>query len=236
MAWLVLDLGSLSSRCYEMKTPVAFLAILAIAACSVRLYLTQFHRPSAKLLKPDQALGECAADETAKLLDNHGNIVIVRETRRGGISSLVDIQVDSFNARLKNLHTIKVAAIELVEMSRLPVSPEIRMSNPLAEPSIGLSAAGVLKVLRSHPDAKAYVLFGALPSMNSEEMNALKEKASQWVVLSDYEPHYKILLKSGVIGLVIAPRSGPVGNHAKEPKTTREWFEQEYEVITPDSR
>ena len=71
----------------EVKRPlIALISILVIAATIVSIYLTQ-RRPTPKInLKPFEAVGEVAAEETTKLLGGHGRGHLSRPGRpRGGV-------------------------------------------------------------------------------------------------------------------------------------------------------
>ncbi|MBI3657443.1 MAG: hypothetical protein HY232_13595 [Acidobacteria bacterium] len=217
------------------NTLVALVALSVIFGCLTWLYFTQFGRMPQTLLKPDQALGDVVAEETAKLLGKRGQVVVVRELADRK-SLALDTQVDFFKKGLKKMPGITLGGVELVKMGRLPMSPEKRMIDPFAEPSMGLLPSQLVNIVQSHPKADAFVIFGGFPPLTAEEFNGLKQGGSKWIVVSDYEPHYKGLMQAQIIGLAIVPRLGSSQKSGEEPKTSREWFDREYIVVTPESQ
>ena len=54
------------------------------------------------------------------------------------------------------------------------------------------------------------------------------------VVVAGYRADYQELIERRLIDLLIVPRSDVLPETARKPQTLREWFDQEYVIITPE--
>ena len=170
-----------------------------------------------------QALGAVAADETAKLLGKKGEVVVVSWDSSQNKMPVIEAQVNSFERALKKHEGIQITAKEKV------------LRNPAQMMSSGgaMPADQLFKVVKAHPTAGAIVLFLAFPNLSPEESKEISEGQSKFVVISGCNPGYKKLLMNHAISLAIIPQFDRTQND-RPPKTVRESFDQNYQVVTPD--
>ena len=203
------------------NTIVAIAALLALAAALESLYLGQ--RGPKIELGPYEALGAVAAEETAKLLGDKGSVVVIAKESGGSKTPALDAQLQAFADTLKIKAGISLAANEKVKL------------DPMTAMATGGGIPGdqFLEIMRRHPKVSAVVLFVSFPSLPERDLDALKKSNTRIVVVSGCMPGYKNLLQSQNIHVAIVPRFDNGSEAAKKPKSLREWFDQEYVVVTP---
>ena len=204
------------------KTIVALISILAIAGAAAWIYYRQ-SGPSQRFdLSPYHALGAGVAEETAKLLGKKGQVVVIAPDTSPNPNPSVEGELDSFQEALKK-NGLAVAATV-----RFKLTPLERMGTGGAVPGDQL-----FKVLQSHPNVGAVVLFCGFPTLAPQDYDALRQSRVKFVVASGYLPGYRNLLETQVIHLAVVPRFDRDSSSAKKPQTLREWFESEFVVVTP---
>jgi hypothetical protein len=90
-----------------------------------------------------------------------------------------------------------------------------------------------LKVIQTHANAAAVVLFFGFPRLTDSELETLKQSRVKIVVVSSFRPGYKQLLERQAIHLVVVPRSDAAPPGTQTPRTLRERFDQLYTTFTP---
>ena len=200
---------------------VPLLAILVIAGAVAWIYRSR--SGSQKFdLSPYHALGAGTAEETAKLLGNKGSVLVISEDTSESKNPAVDGQLQSFQATLQQNRTLSLVAVE-----KFKLSPMERMATGGA-----ITRENFLKALQGHPNIGAVVLFCAFPPLDPPDYAALKQSGVKVITASACVPGYRKLVESQVIHLAIVPRferPAPTGN---SPKSLREWFEQEFLVVS----
>ncbi len=208
-----------------MNKKVTVVASLLVVIAGTCAWL--YHTSSGDVPKSDldisQALGAVTAEETAKLLGNKGEIVVISWDSSHNKMPLVEAQLNSFERALKKHDGIQITASEKVLRN-----PALMMATGGAMP-----ADQLFKVVKAHPKAGAFVLFLAFPNLSSEESKQVSEGPSKFVVVSGCNPGYKKLLMDRAISLAIIPQFDRTQN-IRPPKTVRESFDQNYLVVTPD--
>jgi hypothetical protein len=199
--------------------------LLIIAGASASLFFTRSGGTPRINLNPYQALGAVAAEETSKLLNHQGQIVIVLNDPGDERDPVVEAQLEAFTRNSKKSGKLTVQAVERVKMDALT-----RMNTGGTMPPdqfLGLKA--------KHPHADAFVLFIGFPLLPPSDLNALKAGKTKLVVVSATLPGYRELLRTGVIQLAIVPRQAGENDGTVEPKNLRDWFNQEYQIVTPST-
>lgn len=173
-------------------------------------------------LNPYQALGAVAAEETSKLLGHHGEIVIVIHDPGDERDPVLEAQLETFRRGLKQAGKITIRALE-----------RVRMNAMTAMASGGTMPPDQFAALRSkHPRADAFVLFLGFPMLPPGEREALKAGGTKFIVISAALPGYHELVRAGIIDLAIVPKPMTAKEGTAEPKNLRDWFAQEYQVVT----
>ena len=202
------------------NTTLGVVAVLAIVASLTYLYFTQFSGPPKVNLTPFENLGYVVAEETAKLLNNQGRVLVVSEVFEAMKSPNTDAQVKGFKAGLA-----KSSGVQLKEAKEFKRS----MSDDPQNWPDGQAAVFV----NMGDNASATVLFVGLPqNLSKDDIAALKESKSKLIVVGGQSPTLKTLLKDGVIHLAIVNRFPPAPTPSGSEKP-REWFDRVYMVVTP---
>lgn len=208
------------------RKPFTALLLVATIVLGAGAAWYQLSRSPRINLDPYQALGEIAGEEVSNFLHHQGGIVLVRDDPDGGKDPVLEAQLTAFRSSLKRKGKVSIAAVENVKLD-----PFTRMGTGGAVPG------NVLMAIRArHADAQALVFFMAFPSLPNEEIAILRASKTRTVVISALAPGYREMLRSHAIDLAILPRPSTAENPgAKPPGSTRERFDEEYRIITPDT-
>jgi hypothetical protein len=194
---------------------------LAVAAAAGSLYFA-FGRGSSKInLGPYDALGAITAEETAKLLGEKGQVLVVVRDTGVNKNPSVEAELKSFQQALTR-HSGLTAVIE-----RITVTPMLMMST-----GGGVPPDQLFKALEYHSNLAGLVLFFGFPQLPDAELDRLKKFGIKTVVVSAPCPGYRRAFERQAIQLVIAPRPDAPPPDAPAPRTLRERFDQEFWIIT----
>jgi hypothetical protein len=196
-------------------------SLVAILASGIWIYHFEFGTPEANA-PLHQAVGLTLADETARVIGHHGNIVIVTMDSRN--SPELKIQLEAFEKDLKTIGGITTK-------DKVVLDPG---ENPKFRPGSGLSAKRFLKIARKHPGADAIVSFVGAPELSDQDLSQLK--ATPKLIAEAHSPEKlvnlfdKKILVSAIVPRFEFPAPGP-----RKPETSRQWFEHYFQIITPET-
>jgi len=174
-------------------------------------------------LTPYNALGVGAAGETARLLGNTGEVVVITPEANDRNPSFVS-ELDSFQKALKK-SGIVIASTVKFKLTRLE---EIEAG--------GMVPRGqFLKALQSQAKIGAVVLFCGLPKLTAQDYDTVKQSGAKVIVVSAYQPDFPNLLKAHVIDMAIVPKLDQAAATSQKTQTLRKLFESDYMVLTPDN-
>lgn len=202
------------------KPVVVAIAVLAIMGSVVWLYWHWPGRPPRIQLDSYQALGAVAAEETARLLNQKGKVVIIALDNRAGANPVEAAQLKAFTG------TLKKKGVSLKALETFSLTPMEQMSSGGSVPR-----ERFLQVLQAHPKVDALVLFCGFPALDQPDLDRLKQSGAKIVLISSYRPDYQPLLAAGVIHAAIVPRPDSPPENAKAPQTLQEWFDRDYVVL-----
>jgi len=203
------------------RTKEVTVEALAVGAPTVALYLAFGDRSEKLNLDTYEVLGTVTAEETAKLLDHKGRVlVMVRDTGPDKNPS-VEAELESFQQTLKKNPSLSLA------VEKVQVTPMLMMST-----GGGLPSDQLFKALETHAKVDAVVLFFGFPQLTDPELAALKKTAVKTVVVSSFRPGYPQLLERQAIHLAIVPRPEAPSTAAQISRTVRDRFDQEYIIMT----
>jgi len=202
------------------------ITILILVLCGLSIWRTLRPIPDTFETNSFVGSGQGLADETAKAVQDRGEVVAVITTTHEEKGSSLSFVWNAFRDELKKHPGIKLT----VQM--LP--PDQGEGVP------GCSSVAFKEVLEQHTQAAAIVFFMSLPDWRWLQMKvAVPQVSSKIIVLADAPPfpksHYAGYFTSGVLSALIIQRRGSNPNHVAKPKTPREWFANEYEVFTPQN-
>ena len=202
--------------------------ILLILLASLWLELRP---PTAKIdrtqtLQASTAVGQVLAEETAKLTQASGAIVVVAEHVLELDRNGPDARWNVFREELKKYPNIRIAAIEIVK-------PEPELGMP------GCPAAAFLKILSRHADTAAIVFLTDLPEWLTVREGILRHFTTKLLALDTMgklsQRHYAGYFTSGSLAELIGANLTPIGVPMAPPKPPREWFDKHYQVYTPQN-
>ena len=205
------------------KTLAFTLTALAIVSVFSSFYLTQ--RSPKRELRPDEALGATTAEETARLIGNQGQVVLlVADPADYNLPTAeLNAEAKAFRKSLQRNKGLKLVATEKIKLISTPFLPGLSM------------APGQLsKILPRYANANALVSFTGFSQLSNEDLNALKASRPKIILVCEYWPGCRELLAKKLIHLAILRRWESTPESAQPPQTVREWFDQYYTVYTPD--
>ena len=204
------------------KKLVATLAVLGLLAAALILW-RQFSGPHVNL-RPSAAVGAVLAEELGRLLGGPGKVVILsRQSAHEGPDATRE-RVTALTAALQSHAMLKLAGTEIMP----------RAAGGMMDMG-GVTEEQFLAAAEKYPDAKAIVVFGGLPPCSqalAEKLNAGSLKA---VAVCGYGPTVRRWLESKTLAIAVVPRMEDLPAGTPTPKTPQEWFQREFEIITPET-
>ena len=205
----------------KKNTLLAVGAVGAILGSLAFLYFTQFRHPTLSL-KPLESLGYVSAEETAKLLNQQGSVVLVCESEEGTRSPNSEAQVKGFNAAMAKLPGVTLKTTQDLKRSM--------DGDPRQWP-----AGHAEQLARLGAGAGAVVFIGSMPQeFTKADLAALQGSKCKFVVVTAQAPSLKPLLQQGIIHLAIVNRLKPQPAPSRT-ETPRQWFDRVYLVAKPDA-
>lgn len=157
------------------------------------------------------------ADQTAKVLNNHGRVVVLQEEDEGQVKVVLRAQSKAFQDRLKTKGGIEIAAVELVKLDER--TSTVTPTHEQFE-----------SVLKKYSTVDALVTFVGLPQDIAPNQLALPSPAPKIVAYLSTPFSGKQFLVAGVVTVAICPRVN-VNESPTPPKTPTQWFEQYFQVF-----
>jgi hypothetical protein len=206
----------------KSKKLVVTFAGLAVLAAALLLW-RQFSGPSVNL-RPSAAVGEVLAEEVGRLLGGAGRVVIIsRQVPHEGPDATRE-RVASLTAALQHHATLKLAAAELVP----------RAAGGMMDLG-AVTQEQLLVAVEKNPEANAVVVFAGLPPCSQPLVDRLSARSLKLVAVCGYGPTVRRWLESKVLAIAVVPRIGDLPAGTPAPRTTRDWFQREFEIITPET-
>jgi hypothetical protein len=204
-----------------MRTRDILIACLATGAAAVALYFASGERSQKISLDIYEVLGAVTAEETAKLLGDKGQVLVMaRDTGEARFQS-VEAELKAFQQTLKKRPGMSVV------VERIQIQPMQMMATGGAVPT-----EQFFRALQMHANLGAVVLFSAFPPLADPEIETLKKTGVKVVVVSSFRPNYEQLLARQAIHLAIVPRPEPPPADAPPARTVRERFDQENLILS----
>lgn len=207
---------------------VVVLAVVAVLVLVGSLVVRYFYRGSGAHLdlKPEQALGEVVAEESAKLLASGGSLLILAEARP---DALLEAQIAAFQAALRKDRRVRGVAVERIKT----MNPWLRTMNPGGS---AYDADAFTKALFRHPQVNAVVSFSGLPLRELPELTAVKQRGGKIIAVfeSGATPELTKAIENHLIDLAIVLREDGPSSKGASPKTARDYFDQYYVVLKPN--
>ena len=200
------------------NTFLAVGAVLAIAGSLTFLYFNQFGG-SKMNLKPLESLGFVVAEETAKLLNQSGQVVLVAEMEESRAPN-TEALIKGFKAGLAKQSGVTLKSVEDLKRS-MDGNPRLWPEGHAQQLSTFGAGGG------------AVVFVGGLPQeLTPNDLAALKASQSKFVFVTAQAPTLKPLLQQGLIHLAVVNRvpAKPAPSRSEAP---RQWFDRVYLIAKP---
>jgi hypothetical protein len=195
---------------------IAAACILVTAGCGLWIYFTQFAAP--KFNVPlHRAVGQVMAEETSRLLGHRGNIVVISIEAAPELK----VQIEEFEATLKRIGKAKVEKTYHIET-------EGKTKYGVGS---GLSGRRYVRIVNKNLDTDAFVSFVGAPTLSSEELQQL-QKRPKFIAESRSAEKLQAHGKQSADLAVVSRFTFPAPVEGK-PRTSRQWFDKYFEIITP---
>ena len=197
---------------------IVMIAVPVLLAALVSLWFTLGSSPPPVPRNYFTSLGQVLAQETVAAAGDRGQIVAVIAADHKQSGTPLNAQWQAFTGELK-----KHAAIQLAE-------PEVATLD---------SHLPLVEIIDRHPQASTLVFFMDPPDLR--DWNAMANRATVPKIVAVGNPdlpakgHYAQAFNKGILAALIFPRPTAAGAPAQPPKTSREWFDQYYQVYTPQN-
>jgi hypothetical protein len=197
--------------------------IFLITVIVVFIVWRQLFSQSVVKFRPSDAAGEVLADEVSRLLGGKGEVVVVAPATVSANNANGEC-LASFVAALQHRGTIKLGATVTI-----PHPPTPTLNWNVLQPE------QLLDVMDKDSGVNALVIFTTLPSYSTALADKLKAHSLTLVAVGGYDGNVRRWLESHALALTVVPRITPSVAGAFAPKTAREWFDSEYQLVTPEN-
>jgi hypothetical protein len=86
-----------------------------------------------------------------------------------------------------------------------------------------------------HPGANAFVIFAGMPPLSARGIEKFAGRSLKLMAVCGYGSTLKQLLQARVVSLAVVPRFADLPPGTPEPKTAQDWFQREFELLTPET-
>lgn len=206
----------------KSKQITVMLAVLATLG-ALFILSRQFSKPVVNL-RPSAAVGEVLADEIGRLLGGAGKVVLVSRPLSKDGPDATGERVASFTVALQHRANLKLAATEWA-----PRPPAGAMDLGAVTPEQLMAA------MDKNPEANAMVVFAGLPAYSQPLGAKLAARSLKLVAVCGYGPITRRWLESKALSIAVVPRFDDPPAGASAPKTAKEWFDREFQMLTPEN-
>ncbi len=92
-----------------------------------------------------------------------------------------------------------------------------------------------MELLDKNKDAGAFVVFAGLPPFSQELAAKLTARSLKLLAVCGYNANVRHWLEARALSVAVVPRSEELSAGASAPKTTADWFEREFQMVTPEN-
>jgi hypothetical protein len=203
------------------RTRDVLIGTVAVAAAAVSIYFALGGRSQKIDFDTYSVLGAVTAEETAKLIGNKGQVVVMVRDTGANKNPSVEAELKAFQQVLKSQKGISV----LIENIKIPPMQMMATGG-------GVPPDQFLKTLETHAGVGALVLFMGFPQLTDSELEVLKKSGAKTVVACPLRPGDQQLIERDYINLALVPRSEEPSPNASAPRTVRERFDREFMILT----
>jgi hypothetical protein len=196
---------------------IASIALIAIAGAAFAIYRTQVAAPKFNVIL-HQAVARAMAEETAKLVNHTGKVVIIAIELAG--EPELKLQVGEFKQALDRYPKIERRTYRLETDDK----PKYSFGS-------GLSGRRFVRIVNKNPDADLFVSFVGAPQLSFNELAELKTMPRLLAECRAADklrrPFEQKILQTAIVSRFQFPN--PVQS---PPRTPQEWFDQRWQIVT----
>jgi hypothetical protein len=209
--------------------PTIFLLLLLAASVSFGLVGCKRQASVQPSTGPQSALAEVTAEEVARLAGPGGKVFVLAPASGDPAGMAIDPVLKPFAAALVKHGNVTVSATERVKA-------RVNDPSPTREE---LTAAQFDGFMRGTKGATAIVSFVGFPVLDDAQIAGLKSRSIKLVAIytagPQAGPHYKKTLMANALDLAILPRMDPPPGVPQNPPATRDTFNRQYLLATPET-
>src|SRR5206468_12972375 len=165
-------------------------------------------------------VGRVIAEETSRLLDKRGKIIIV--AMEFAKVPEMRVQIDAFKEALQSIG----GGISVKQTYNLETE-----NQPKYGLGSGLSGRRYVRIVNKNTDADAIVSFIGAPQLTDEEIGQLKVKPMM-IAEARSASKLKPLFDKQILNLAVVARFQFPTPVKGKPHAPREWFDQRFQVVT----
>lgn len=201
------------------RVVTSVISILVTLASVLWIYFREFNQPKYNVAL-HRRIGQVMAEETARLVDNKGKIVLVAiDTGEPELKT----QLSAFKEKLKKLGAMDLKEYELDTKDQ-----------PKYGIGMGLSGRRFVRIVNKNENAAAIVSFVGAPKISDEDATQLT-KVPKFIAEARSPDHLPALFAKKLIQVAVVsrfqfPAPGPLN-----PRTPDEWFTKRYQIIRADT-
>jgi hypothetical protein len=166
-----------------------------------------------------QGVSEAVVQEIGRLAGNSPKIVVVELT--GCEDCVLTESLKQIFPEVARRRGISVVATEKVKV--------------FSESESKLPADVYARVLQEHPDAGVVVSLAGLPASGTTPLPERTAKVLVIATSGNHDKEVQRMLDNKLVDAAIIPLTTRPANATRNPKTPREWFDMNYQVVTATS-
>ena len=199
--------------------------VLAVSLCALAGFLVWRQMTGSRVnFKPSAAVGEILAEECARLAGENGELVLIARAPDGNESDSNSERIASFQTAMKHRKAPQRVAVEW-----LPRPPRGQMDMG------GVNEEQLAALVDQHPKASVFLILVGLPEFKAETLQKFAGRGLKLVTVCGYSANLKRLLESKAVALAVVPRFSEVPAATPAAKTAKDWFDREFEILTPET-
>ncbi len=193
---------------------------LAAVVVAILFWWSQFSSPTVNL-RPSAAAGDVLAEEVGRLLGGRGTVVLLsRQPPEDGPNANRE-RIEAFASAMKRRPTVTLAPTEWLPQP------------PLGTMDLGVvSPEQILAALEKNPKANAFVIFSGLPPYSRPLAEKVAARSLILMAVCGYNADVRRWIESRALAVAVVPRFDDPPTGTPAPKTAKEWFECEFQMVT----
>lgn len=192
--------------------------LLLIAASGLWTWRTQFAAPKFNLVL-HQSVGLALAEETARLVNHSGKVVVIA-IELAGVPEL-KAQLDAFEHALQRFPGIKLEKSYKIDTD----------DKPKYSFGTGLSGRRFVRIVNKNLEADALVSFIGVPTLSGGDLAQLK-KTPKFIAEARSADKLRRLFEQKVLSAAVVSRFQFPTPVKGQPRNPREWFDQRFQIVT----